>query len=291
MLVSTYSKEGIVRKVLWMLVLLLTLSSCQKEIDGSSEEAFKQSIDEMKGGMTDAEEEEFNEALMIVAMKDLDFGAMMAGVQDGESMMQDARRSLEGKSAEEIVAWADEIRARRAEEEKRREEEQLEQEIADTEEAVEQLRTLKKQAEAAQANLKKFTVTEARFYKRKQRYGGPQPVIELKVTNNTDQPVARAYFNGTLKSPGRAVAWHEDTFNYSIPGGLEPGESAHWKLEPNMFSDWGSAEAGEAAMLKVEVIRLDGPNEETLFDASGWSDEEERRLTTLVEFLANPTAK
>mgnify|MGYP006161022099 CR=1 FL=1 len=49
-------------------------------------------------------------ALTVVAMKDLDLGAMMSGAQDAESMMADARRALDGKDREEIVAWAKETR-------------------------------------------------------------------------------------------------------------------------------------------------------------------------------------
>jgi hypothetical protein len=278
------------RKLVSLIALLIFLVGCQKTIDGSSEEAFQQSVSDMKEGMTEAEREKFDEALVVIAMKDVDLGAMMAGVQDGETIVSDTRRALEGKSADEVLAWADEIRERQQKKAEQRQQEQLAEEIAEAKRTVDELRKAESAAQAARDGLESFVVTEPKFYKRKQRFGNDQPIIDFKVTNNTGKPISRAYFRGTLKSPGRAVAWHEDTFNYSIPGGLEPGESAHWKLEPNMFSDWGTAEVGSDALLNIEVMRLDGADGEPLFDASGWGPEEQERLEKLTEFLANPSS-
>lgn len=78
------------------------------------------------------------------------------------------------------------------------------------------------------------------------------------------------------------MPWLKDTFNYSIPGGLEPGEEAKWSLAPNMFSDWGRVEMRADMVLTVRVLRLDGADEEVLFD--GQVDEyDEERLKALIE--------
>jgi hypothetical protein len=141
------------------------------------------------------------------------------------------------------------------------------------------LRTKKASADTARVELAKFEVQNALFERRTQGFL-TQPVISLAVTNGTGSPVARAYFRGKLATPGRAVPWFEDTFNYEIPGGLEPGENAKWNLEPNMFSGWGSAQAPKGAVLTVTVERLDGPDGKPLFDGS-WSEQEQARLDEL----------
>lgn len=109
--------------------------------------------------------------------------------------------------------------------------------------------------------------------------------------NATGVAVSRAYFRGVLKSPGREIAWLQDDFNYAISGGLEPGETAKWSLEPNMFSDWGTVDAPNDAILLLTVTRLDGPNEEPIFDTSEWDSEQDERLEKLLKFLAEPKTK
>jgi hypothetical protein len=52
-----------------------------------------------------------------------------------------------------------------------------------------------------------------------------QPMISMRVTNNTDKALSRIYYHGTVITPGRTIPWIDDDFNNEIRGGLEPGES------------------------------------------------------------------
>ena len=110
---------------------------------------------------------------------------------------------------------------------------------------------------------------------------GKQPSIQLTVRNGTSFPVSRAYFEGTIASPDRSVPWHQDTFNYSISGGIEPGEDATWNLAPNIFSDWGKVDAPADSIFTVTVERLDGPDGETLYSVRGLGEREIERLAEL----------
>ena len=101
----------------------------------------------------------------------------------------------------------------------------------------------------------------------------------MRVRNGTEHAISRAYFSGTLATPGRAVPWLREDFNYQVPGGVEPGETADWSLAPNMFSEWGSVEQRDDMVLTVEVMKLDGPDGETLYD-SNFSEEDDKRLPT-----------
>jgi hypothetical protein len=246
----------------------------------------------MKEGLSEEDSKEFTEALVVIAMKDLNLGAIMAGTQDGDTVASDMRRSLDGKSREEILTWANEIRAQRQAEKEKLEKEQLLAEIEAATQAVAELKSAKEKAEAAKVGLSNFKIKSASFEQRKRPYiSRKQPIINLEVVNSTGVAVSRAYFRGVLKSPGREIAWLEEDFNYEISGGLEPGESAKWSLEPNMFSEWGSVDAPNDAILLLTVTRLDGPNEEPIFDSSEWDAEQDERLEKLLKFLSENKAK
>jgi hypothetical protein len=90
-----------------------------------------------------------------------------------------------------------------------------------------------------------------------------EPVLSFTITNKGDVPAKRIFLEGTLQTPGRAVPWVKDSFNYEIPGGLEPNESQRLDLAPNMFSDWGKVpqDAVDGAVLTLILTAFE--------DASG----------------------
>jgi hypothetical protein len=149
---------------------------------------------------------------------------------------------------------------------------------------INELTAKQEAANNAKVNLSRFVVERSRFYKVSEKYSsGEKPiidlaVIELAVRNDTDQAVARAYFKGTISSPGRSVPWLVKEFNYSIKGGLEPGEKANWKLAPHQFYNLA---APLDAILTVDVVRLDGADGKAIFDASSLTEYEQRRLIEL----------
>ena len=260
------------KKVILFFLLCTVLCGCTQSIDTSSEEAYKKSIDNIKSRMSEAEQAEFAEALMLVGMKDLSLGDVMSGGMDAGDVQEKMMTQFDGKTVDEILAEADVIKAER----ERKEREQALLEITN-------LRKAREEAEGAREALKNFEVSKSRFYKRRtSTYSSRlEPFIELTVRNNTDSPVARAYFVGTIASPGRSIPWHSDAFNYEIPGGLEPGEEDTWVLAPNMFSDWGKVDAPKDAVFTVEVRQLDGADGEPLFSINGFTEDDAERLAEL----------
>lgn len=271
-------KGMIVKKMLLICSVALLLSGCDKpKIDASTDETMKSSLQKVKDSLPEDKQQEFSEATSTILMNSVDMKAMMAGAFSGNGdaiamqQAQKAKDALNGKTGEEIINEAKAIQAERAQKEQK----QALQEIAD-------LQDKRVKSQQAKEELKKFVVNKSRFYFQKQEYGRPRPVIELSVENKTNTPISRAYFKGTIASPGRAIPWLVDTFNYPIPGGLEPGEKADWPLLPNMFSDWGKVEAPDDAVFTVEVVRLDGPDGNTLFDAEGFGENDQKRLDMLM---------
>jgi hypothetical protein len=117
--------------------------------------------------------------------------------------------------------------------------------------------------------LSKVEVLKSRFYVDHSNEFMAQPVISITVKNSTPTPLKRIYFVGTLASPKRAIPWVKESFNYEMPGGLEPGETGNWNLEPNALSEWKKGtEAPKDAVFTVEVVRIDGADGKPIADIS-----------------------
>ena len=266
--------EVAMRKVLCILVVGTFALGCGSEprIDTSSDAAMETSIEEVRSTLSSEEKEKFDEALQVLAFSGVTLENLFTeGITGGAAGLQGrVKETLQGKSASEVIAAADSIHRERAVKER----EQALQEIAELEE---------KQAEAAGARqeLAKFEVQRSRFSNRENVLGMDEPIIELTVRNGTAHAISRAYFLGTLASPGRSVPWLKETFSYRIRGGLEPGEQASWRLAPNMFSDWGQVDVPGDAILTVEVVELDGPDGETLFSSEVFDEDDAERLAEL----------
>lgn len=231
----------------------------------------KRSVEQVRSSLPASKKGEFDEAFQLLAMSQIDFADLMAEGQTESGLLEQRMRdSIHGKTASEVISEADTLREeRRARQEK--------QAVAEIQELVEKRRN----AEAARDDLGNFEVLRSRFYLRDRQLSGNEPIIELTVRNGTEHAISRAYFEGTIASPDRSVPWHQDSFNYSIPGGLEPGEEAEWSLAPNMFSGWGSVDAPADAIFTVTVERLDGPDGEPVASTQGFTERDAKRLEEL----------
>lgn len=251
---------------------LLLLSGCfETRIDGKNDSSFKASIQKMKESLPKDKQERFTEDVLLLTMKNFSLSDLMSGKAKAEDALVYARADLNGKTADEITAQAAAVRAER----EQREREQALAEIAE-------LQQRKADAEKAKQELAKFEIKRSRFFIEDGEYSFQRkPIIDLEVVNGTGQPISRAYFQGTIATPGRAVPWFSGSFNYQIPGGLEAGEAAKWRLAPNQFSDWGKVDAPADAVFTVEVMRLDGADQKALFDSRGLDESQLARLEAL----------
>ncbi|MCK5919369.1 MULTISPECIES: DUF6694 family lipoprotein [Alcanivorax] len=258
---------------LLMLVLAtMAITGCSDPtIDASSEAKMKESVAKVRESLPEAKRTDFDKAVQLIAFSQIDMKSLFANGGAGAGDMEGKMRgALNGKTAEQVLAQAEQIQADRKAREK-------EQALAEIRELV----AKREKSEQAKLQLDKFQVVRSRFYMRERQYLGKQPIIELTVKNGTDQAISRAYFSGTIASPDRSVPWHQDQFNYSISGGLEPGEEATWTLAPNSYSGWGKVNAPADAVFTVMVEKLDGPNGEVLYSTRDFSERDRNRLAEL----------
>ena len=233
-------------------------------IDASSEETLKQSISQVREALPESEQSKFDEALKTLVFDQLDMKDLfLVGAGGGEGAKAKVFQSLDGKTGEQVIAEA------------------LRIEVARTWTEIQELETKKAEADKAREELKKFEVVRPDFSLQDREYLDPQPVIRLSVKNGTKWAVSRAYFVGTIATPGRSVPWFRDTFNYTIPGGLEPGESDTWYLAPNVLSDWGKAEQPIGSVFTVTVERIDGADGEPIYSTQMFSEEDRKHLDKL----------
>jgi PBP1b-binding outer membrane lipoprotein LpoB len=255
-------------------LLAVFLGACNKPtVDTSSDESMKASIAAVRESLSTAKKAKFDDAIKQLAFDQLDFKSLFTlGATGVDSVTARMKSAINGKTGDQIIAEAAQLTVKR-------EQNQKEQALVE----IKELEEKERKAAADRKHLEKFQVIRSRFYTTKQEFFGEQPIIELTVRNGTPQAISRAFFKGTLASPNRNVPWHEDTFNYSIAGGLEPGEEAKWKLSPNMFSGWGKTNAPVDAVFTVTVERLTGADGKTLYSSDQFGEREKDRLAQLKQ--------
>ena len=258
-------------------ICALTLAGCTQpldtKIDGSSQAAYEKSLTAIKVKLTPEETTKFEEALQVVAFsevmpKDGNLFSMLAAFKDPEALKAKMLQAVNGKTPREVISMAANKIKERAKEELK----SVTSEIAELEKR-------KTGAGKAKELLAKIVVTDAKFYWSSGFL--PHPIIDFKVANNTGVPLARLYFHGVVSTPGRAIPWVEDDFNYEVSGGLENAESKHLTLSPNQFSEWGKRETQERKdlVMTIAVVNAEGADKTKLADE--FNKEAEARLSKL----------
>ena len=96
-------------RLLGFILLLgaLTVCGCQPKVDGSSEEAMKASVEKIKKSLDADKAQKFETAMAVVMMHNVNASAM----GNPEAAQKQVLASVNGKTADQIIAEADKIRA------------------------------------------------------------------------------------------------------------------------------------------------------------------------------------
>ncbi len=252
---------------------LLTGCIKEKTIDARDEESLKSSISAIQGDLSDSQKKDFEEAVQLLVFSELQNkgGIFALAAQDPEDLASDLYKSLDGKSASEVIKLAEEQKQNL----KRKQLQSIEQEIAD-------LAKRKSEANKTADVLAKIEITNPKFYWTTEYYS-KKPVIDFTITNNTDTAIARGFFHGTVASPGRTIPWVSQAFNYEFKGGLEPGETKTLQLAPNMFGDWAVPETRDRDDIVMTIDIVNAENAEGENIAASFGEKEAERLETLLE--------
>lgn len=267
-----------------LIAILGLASACSTpRVDASSDKTLTESLARVRQSVPASDRFRFDLAVNELMMAQL--AAQGAALFADTASLTPARlrdrglgAAVDGLTAREILAKGDSIQRHREAEERRL----ALAEIAD-------LEARKAGRDDAAAKLAGFKVIRARYRTVPGYFGTPELRVDLTVKNETTFAISRAYFHGVLRSPGRAVPWLSEEFNYQVPGGLEPGEEGTWNLAPNQYGPWGGKFPVDA-LLSVEVVGLNGPNGEEIARRDRWDADDEQRLASLrARFPATAT--
>jgi hypothetical protein len=221
-------------------VTLTATASCgELTIDGSSEETYKKSSEDMYEQLSPEQQEPFQKAILAILLDGHDmFSAAAIMDQLGIAM----RMKIHGKTYAEILAIAKELGRGPAEEKLKK----LQAELVELEEknlTVQELRT-------------KLTAVEVISARHFYREGRSTPTKELVLRNGLDFPLSVIRYHYVISSPGREHPWKKD--RGIIPLGrklLSPGEerSLSFEGEPEIPKD-----AADVTVV-VTVVGVEGP--------------------------------
>nr|WP_308335035.1 DUF6694 family lipoprotein [Halomonas sp. SpR1] len=254
---------------------VLMIAGCtDPKIDTSSMPAAVVSVEEVRNSLPTYKRDEFDQGLIIIATSTSFRGIDILNPHrmNAAEIAETANAQMHGLTGDQVIQRADQIlRERRSRE---------------REQAIRTLKRLEEKREKAasdQQQLARFTIDSARYYIGASPYGAPEPVIDLEVTNGTDQVISELLLNGVVTSPDRSVPWVDESFYYVIPDGIEPGETLSWSLAPNRFGPWGNAQIPVDAELTVTLEGLKGIDEQRLWDSPELTEHELAKLERLRE--------
>ncbi|MEL6377012.1 MAG: DUF6694 family lipoprotein [Pseudomonadota bacterium] len=207
-----------------VLILGLALMACEKTVDASDPESFRESISEIVAGLSEEKKEELRQSMIVLAF---DTYQPSKGIWSGAAVdapiLLAAKDEIEGLSADEIISLG-QLRRNTL----------IDTKIGSL--ASELNRQKKARAENSEL-FDKLKIDNPKYRIQKSMFV-EQPIISFRITNETTAAIRKIFVNGVLASPERSIPWVEDGFNYEFSGGLEPGESRALDLSPNMFGEW-----------------------------------------------------
>ncbi len=262
------------RLVVITLSLLMIAGCSDPKIDTSSMPASVVSVEKVRNSLPTYKRDDFDQGLIIIAAASTFDGIDILNPHrmNAAEIAESANVQMHGLTGDQVIQRADQIlRERRARE---------------REHAIRTLKRLEEKqakAESDQQQLARFSIDSARYYMDESPYGAPEPVIDLKVTNGTDQTISKLLLRGVVTSPGRSVPWVDEAFYYVVSGGIEPGETLAWSLAPNRFGPWGEPQIPGNAELTVSLEGVRDANAQPLWESPALSESEVAKLERLRE--------
>lgn len=255
-----------------ILLSVLMMAGCSDpKIDTSSMPASVVSVEKVRESLPDYKRDDFDQGLIIIATATFNgIDILNPHRMNAAEIAELANAQMHGLTGDQVIRRADEILRQRRSRER--------------EQAIRTLTRLEeKHANAVhdKQQLARFTIDEALFYMTQSPYGAPEPVIDLEVTNGTEQAISTLFLRGVVTSQGRSMPWVDESFYYVVPGGIEPGETLEWSLAPNRFGPWGNAQIPDAAALTITLEGVQGADDESFWDSPALTESEMVRLERL----------
>ena len=214
--------------------LLSATCALSQEIDGSSRETFERSVAAMGEDLSDEDKEIFAKGLLNLMLTEyppangLDGLALLAMLAPATEA---AHISLDGFTFDQIMSRGRELSEGGGE--------SFEAEVQSSGGLLECL-------------VERVELVSAKLVDRD--YGGKEVVIEVR--NGLSKAIAGIWIEYSVREVGRTVAWANEDFVSSIPGGIEPGEVREIRNTVYLSRDAGNELVVDARVLDVADAEL-----------------------------------
>lgn len=259
-----------IHKILLLFTIMLVVSGCSNQtVDASSEELLKDSLSDIRQSLSTEKSKEFDEALRIVMFQDFNIKNIMMGNLNENFALSSAKKYIDGKTADEIILEAKNVKEKRLEEKK----DKLIKEINKLEE---------KEIESKEFE-NKITVSNEEIYEEKDRYFTKR-VVKFDITNNTTYTISRIEIIVKFLSEDREVPWSEITLNDYIPGGILANENKNIKIDFTSYRYKGMKldEIPTESHLKVVIKEIYDEENVKVYPIKGFNEYEKQRLKDLT---------
>ncbi len=238
-------------------LLVVVVQGCGPlALDTSSQGALDRTARKMRKPMVENESAVFDEALFYLA------GTPWLGKQEGGAPLGEREIKLlvplDGRTADGIVV---EARRRR---------------MLEVRSAVSELESWREKTSAARRDLREFSFSEAKVYKRNRDFLD-WPVIEFRIDNNTNHMVSMVHFRAVLLRKGDHKPWLVEDFDLVFFDGLAPGEHGRWRIDPKQQEWIALVDPHPDLEFAIEAQRLEAMGGRVL-STSDWGVVESRLL-------------
>lgn len=284
------------KKLVLALFTASLLAACSApKIDGSNEEAFKQSLQKISASLSPDEKQKFQAAYLVLAGEFVrnEMGKLFAAAFSGQDISHMASpeqaffAQLNGKDYRQITEEADAVMLAQINAEK--------ETLTKTIGRLKKEQALSRQSRKMLADIK---ISNAEFYSKlsesARRLGWTadtfkEHVVQFDIYNGTPEAISFIVLNGKITLPERTIPFFEGTLTASFPGGIEPKEKQHFKGKLNSWSEWAKAQNPQGSVLSLEVTEAYGAKDRLLWKNSFSSKQEEElaqaeaKLTQLTQ--------
>jgi len=234
----------LIRNAIFAMAFAFASPMFGQELDFSSDQALKSSLELAQEGMTATEREEFGKAFLRVllsrhpATRDLEgLPALMAMAELGDKFFTSAEGAFDGITVEIIKEELGSYKSERV---------AMAQEAASVETSAEEMLSCLKS---------KVILSNPRFE------GKDGSWFKVDITNGLSWAIRGYHVTYTIRGDGRSVPVKEDDASSEISGGIEPGET-------RTVNVWAGAniEPYETTSIEVSLINLFDPKNRRIID-------------------------
>ena len=245
-------------KICSLVSILFFFTSCGKSINGSSDEKFYKSLEEISISLNGEKREQFDDAIYTIVNNSTHYKSMLSDEESSEKEAADFKYMLKGKTANQIIKLGNRIYD--------------ENEKKKLDDAKWDIDGLYNEIERKESQFEVRSVITGNNIN--------QENLKIIITNNSSIACTTLYVEGEMIRKNRTIPLFEVNYGLSAgEEGMEPGEEFFWTIDPTNDKDWSYDYPNDATLnLRIRNVK-DYDRKTHYFD----TDYDREELSTLLE--------